>query len=179
MTLASFFATALNNFLTYAHVISWAMSDQEVIIRPIELPEDREAHVEMRTQLWEEFDREFLDHEALQLYGRIEQGNTEVFMAVTPEGEYCGFVETSLRDFAEGCKGDPVGYVDGWFVAEKFRKHGLGGMLVEACELWAKSKGCKEVACDVRVGNKASIAAHEKLGFVEIDRLVHFMKPLY
>jgi putative acetyltransferase len=39
-----------------------------------------------------------------------------VFVAVRPSGGLGGFLEASIRPFAEGCKTRPVGYIEGWFV---------------------------------------------------------------
>ena len=43
-----------------------------------------------------------------------------------------GFAEVSVRPYAEGCRGERVAYLEGWFVAEGARGHGVGRALVEA-----------------------------------------------
>lgn len=43
-----------------------------------------------------------------------------------------GFVEASLRPYAEGCDTRPVGYLEGGYVAPEWRGQGIGRALVEA-----------------------------------------------
>jgi len=54
----------------------------------------------------------------------------------------------------------------------------LGRDLILTAEHWAREKGCTEMASDTWLENEASIAAHLKLGYYEIERLVHFVKRL-
>lgn len=99
-------------------------------------------------------------------------------VAVSPEGRIIGFVEGRLRSHADGCATSPVGYLEGWFVEREWRRHGVGGALVAAFEAWARERGCRELASDTWPENGASIAAHRRLGFVEVDCVVTFRKAL-
>ena len=54
----------------------------------------------------------------------------------------------------------------------------FGKELVYAAEAWAREKGRAEMASDTWPENEAGIAAHLKLGYFEIGRLVHFVKRL-
>src|SRR5215471_13101318 len=48
-----------------------------------------------------------------------------VFVAEATAGGLCGFLEAGLRSSADGCDPThPVGYVEGWFVAEALRGQG-------------------------------------------------------
>ena len=104
--------------------------------------------------------------------------DTAVFMAFNENGQPVGFIEVSLRSFAEGCESSPVGYIEAWFVGELVRGQKLGRDLVHTAEQWAREKGCSEMASDTWLENEGSIAAHQKLGYHEADRLVHFVKRL-
>jgi aminoglycoside 6'-N-acetyltransferase I len=101
-----------------------------------------------------------------------------VFVAVRPAGGLCGFLEASLRPFADGCGPGPVGYVEGWFVDADVRRQGVGGRLVAAAERWADARGCREMASDAHVDNAVSLAAHRALGFEEAGRSVQLRKRL-
>jgi aminoglycoside 6'-N-acetyltransferase I len=71
-----------------------------------------------------------------------------------------------------------VGYLEAWFVDERFRGKGVAGALTQAAEDWARGKGCTEMASDTWLDNAVSIRAHEKMGYQEAERLVHFIKQL-
>src|SRR5260221_10595408 len=72
----------------------------------------------------------------------------------------------------------PVGYVEGWFVAQEYRRQGVGAKLLAAAEDWARSHGCVEMASDTWIDNDVSQRAHEALGFEVVDRFVHYRKNL-
>jgi aminoglycoside 6'-N-acetyltransferase I len=89
-----------------------------------------------------------------------------------------GFVEVSLRPYAEGCNSSPVGYLEGWYVAPQYGRSGVGRRLVETAEDWARARGCLEMASDTELHNTQSQRAHARLGYQEVVRLVCFRKSL-
>ena len=115
---------------------------------------------------------------ALDLDDLLDDEDTAIFMAFNEHGQPVGFIEVSLRSFAEGCETSPVGYIEAWFVGEFVRGQNLGRDLVQVAEQWALEKGCSEMASDTWLDNEASIAAHLRMGYHEADRLVHFVKRL-
>src|SRR5204863_3252567 len=55
------------------------------------------------------------------------------------------FLEVDLRSHADGCNPSrPVGYIEGWYVAQSYRTRGIGRKLLAAAEDWARSQGCIE-----------------------------------
>src|SRR5262249_8427781 len=101
-----------------------------------------------------------------------------VLVAIRPAGGLCGFLEASIRPFAEGCDTRPVGYVEGWFVDPDMRRPGAGKALVMTAEQWAAGHGCTELASDAHPENTISLQAHRALGFEESARSVHLHKRL-
>jgi aminoglycoside 6'-N-acetyltransferase I len=89
-----------------------------------------------------------------------------------------GFAELSIRAYAEGCRTDRVGYLEGWFVVPEARRHGVGRALVAAAEAWVREQGCTEFASDAVLDNDVSAAAHRALGFSEVVRIRCFRKDL-
>jgi aminoglycoside 6'-N-acetyltransferase I len=89
-----------------------------------------------------------------------------------------GFAEVSIRSYAEGCRTDRVGYLEGWFVKPEARRRGVGRRLVIAAEEWARSQGCVEFASDAEAANELSAAAHGALGFAEVGLIRCFRKDL-
>jgi aminoglycoside 6'-N-acetyltransferase I len=100
-------------------------------------------------------------------------------VAVDASGQLVGFLQVGLRSHADGCESDlPVGFVEGWFVAEEWRGKGVGRELMEAAEQWARDRQCREMASDALLDNQESLRAHSAMGFEVVDRCVHFRKRL-
>jgi len=106
------------------------------------------------------------------------QDEQPVFIALKPDGSPGGFLEGGTRKYADGCDSSPVGYIEGWYVEEDLRRQGAGAALVNAMEDWARNQGLVEMASDTWLDNPTSITAHRHLGYVEVERLVHFAKKL-
>jgi aminoglycoside 6'-N-acetyltransferase I len=79
---------------------------------------------------------------------------------------------------ADGCDTSPVGYVEAWFVDADARRHGHGRALLAAAEDWARGRGYREMASDSSLDNLIGHAAHQRCGYVEVDRVVQFRKSL-
>ena len=78
----------------------------------------------------------------------------------------------------EGTDSSPVGYLEGIFVTEGYRKNGYAAELLAECEQWAKEKGCKEFAGDCELDNADGFRFHMSLGFEEANRIICFRKDL-
>ncbi len=160
----------------------------EICIRAAQLS-DHEQLLRFREALWPNASAE--DHArelTLILEGKaITTLPLVIFVAeVVPEliGEasdrtLAGFLEVDLRSHADGCDPSrPVGYIEGWYVAENHRHEGIGKKLLAAAEDWGRSQGCVEVASDTWIDNEVSQRAHEALGYEVVDRCVHYRKKL-
>jgi aminoglycoside 6'-N-acetyltransferase I len=101
------------------------------------------------------------------------------FVVETADGRLFGFAEVDLRSHADGCNpARPVGYLEGWYVAEEARHRGIGRRLLAAAEDWARGHGCVEMASDTWIDSELSQICHETLGFDVVDRCVHYRKAL-
>jgi aminoglycoside 6'-N-acetyltransferase I len=100
-----------------------------------------------------------------------------VFAAERPDGRLGGFIEVSVRNYAEGCSGDTP-YVESWYVDVDLRGTGVGRALMESAEQWARDAGFAVLASDAVLDNSLSHAAHQALGFEVVERIVVFRKPL-
>lgn len=104
---------------------------------------------------------------------------TVVFVAERPgSSQLVGFLELSLRNYAEGCTGNSVPYVESWYVDEDFRGSGVGKALMQAAEDWSRAQGYKELASDTWHDNAASVKAHQALGFEVVEQNICFRKAL-
>ena len=90
-----------------------------------------------------------------------------------------GYAQCQLRyDYVEGTSASPVGYLEGIFVSEPYRKKGIARQLLTACEGWAKEKGCTEFASDCELTNTQSLRFHQSIGFEEANRIICFTKKI-
>jgi aminoglycoside 6'-N-acetyltransferase I len=146
-----------------------------MLIRHVQ-PDDLDEWLRMRQALWP--DGTDLEHrQEMQQY--FAPGATETaFVAVRPSGRLAGFLEASLRRYADGCSTSPVGYIEGWYVDADLRQQGVGASLVAAAETWAAEQGCTEMASDCLLDNQVSLATHLALGYDETERLIHFRKNI-
>ena len=145
-----------------------------MIIRPV-APTDHAEWLRMRLTLWGGTVEEHT-HDIDTYFATPQRGVT--FVVERTGGGLCGFIEVSLRNYAEGCQTSPGRLhrrvVCGW----ESRRHKLGTRLVQAAEAWARSQGLKEIASDTQLDNTVSIQAHKVLGYEEVERLVCFRKAL-
>ena len=141
-------------------------------VRPL-TPQDLPAYLPLRMALWPDSAASF----ELEVAEILEAEHLAAFVA-EQDGNLVGFVEASLRGYAEGCDSSPVGYLEGWFVAPAYRLTGIGRRLVQAAEGWARAQGCTEMASDSELSNTPSHQAHARLGYQEVERIVCFRKAL-
>ena len=95
------------------------------------------------------------------------------------DGRPVGFAQCGLRrDYVEGTGTSPVGYLEGIFILEAYRRRGYAKELLAHCETWAKEKGCAEFASDCELENDGSLRFHLAAGFEEANRIICFKKKL-
>src|SRR6187549_697751 len=144
-------------------------------VRPLaesDLPE----WLRLRRALWDGLNED--DHKG-EMLDIIENRDSQfVAVADVGTGKSAGLVEASIRPHVEDCDSKNVGYLEGWFVGEGFRRRGIGRSMVASAEKWARQKGCTEMASDAEVNNDVSQQAHSNLGYSETSRLIHLRKVL-
>ncbi|HXF85916.1 MAG TPA: aminoglycoside 6'-N-acetyltransferase [Anaerolineales bacterium] len=138
-------------------------------------PEDKPEWLRMRKELWPDAPIEYLDYDLDEILADPDQA---VFVAARADGSLVAFIEVSLREYAEACETSPVGYIEAWYVDPHVRGQKLGREMMRTAENWAREKGVTEMASDTWLENEVSIAAHLKMGYEEVERLVHFWKRL-
>lgn len=139
------------------------------------IEKDRVTLAQMAKEIWDndnllELEKEFID--------MIHNKNETAF--ILREGDLAvAFANVSLRyDYVEGTDSSPVGYLEGIFVKEAYRKKSYGKSLVKKCEEWARSRGAVEFASDCLIDNRNSFLFHLAIGFVEANRIICFRKNI-
>ncbi len=136
---------------------------------------DLESAVNLALALWESSSVNELTDEFIDTFADNE---SEIFLK-TENGTPIGFAQCSLRhDYVEGTESSPVGYLEGIYIKDKFRNKGYAKELLNACEEWAKNKGCSEFASDCELDNENSLLFHKTMNFTETNRIICFSKKL-
>ena len=144
------------------------------MIRKAEI-KDLPILAELACQLWPDHTVEEMQVEFAEIVAKTDAA---YFLAYAEETAI-GFAQCQLRhDYVEGTDSSPVGYLEGIYVAEEYRKHGIARELLSSCETWAKSKGCAEFASDCELDNLQSLKFHLNVGFEEVNRIICFTKKL-
>ncbi len=139
------------------------------------ISEDAAMVASLAIQMWESNRMEELTQEFFQC---MNQNDSVVFLSIW-DGQAVGFAQCGLRhDYVEGTGSSPVGYLEGIFVMEKYRKRGIAKELLKNCQKWAKEQGCEEFASDCEITNEASLRFHLNVGFEEANRIICFTKKL-
>lgn len=93
-------------------------------------------------------------------------------------GTPVGFVELSMRPYVPGARSLPAPFVEGWYVESAARGRGVGRLLIDAAEQWARERGHQQLGSDTALENTGSVAAHRALGFREVEAVRFFIKDL-
>lgn len=137
--------------------------------------EDARVVAELALLLWPHHSLEDLEEE-MGTY--ICSDQAAIFMMYC-ENIAVGFAQCQLRsDYVEGTESSPVGYLEGIFIREAYRKRGLARELLKKCEEWTRQQGCSEFGSDCELTNQESLKFHLKIGFKEANRMICFTKKL-
>ena len=137
--------------------------------------EDAGDLADLAIQMWKHHDPEDLQEE----FCRLAMNDEAACFIKYADSQPVAFAQCQLRhDYVEGTESSPVGYLEGVFVSEGYRKKGYAAELLSECEKWAKGKGCTEFASDCELDNADSFRFHMSLGFEEANRIICFRKNL-
>ena len=137
--------------------------------------EDACALADLAVQMWTGHDPDELSREFREL---VRSEDAACFLRYA-DGVPVAFAQCQLRrDYVEGTDSSPVGYLEGIFVSEGYRRRGFAAELLAACEAWAAEKGCAEFASDCELDNEDSRRFHMATGFQEANRIICFRKEL-
>ena len=98
-----------------------------------------------------------------------------VFVAEAPDGLVVGWLHVHANHVVEF---DPRAEVGGLVVDEKFRGSGMGRLLMQHAEQWAREKGYSEVVLRSNVIRTGAHKFYESLGYTVTKTQKHFRKVL-
>ena len=135
---------------------------------------DRELWLGMYHKLWPKFSDEAL----LAEIDRIMKSSKRAAF-VAESGELAvGFAEYGLRDYANGCNSQPVPFLEGVWIDDAYRGHGIARALIEFLFKKAEMSGFVEMGSDVELTNYSSQLMHERLGFEQTETVIYYRKVL-
>jgi aminoglycoside 6'-N-acetyltransferase I len=145
-----------------------------VVVRPIS-ERERDRWHRMRTALFPETTHE--DHQREMALVLADTSNAQCFVVLVDD-KPVGFLEVGIREWAEGCATQNVGYLEAIYVDEFFRRSGAAKALLRAAEHWSRDHGAQEIASDADVDNEEGLALHHQMQYEEVGRAVLFKKTL-
>jgi aminoglycoside 6'-N-acetyltransferase I len=130
---------------------------------------------QMRRKLW---DRLSLDEHTSDIERMLRSNRRFGYAAIEDNQRSIGFAEICIREYANGCTHQPVPFLEGIWVAAKFRRQGTGRALITKITGDLLCEGFRELCSDAGIRNRRSHLAHGNWGFEETDRVVYFRKAL-
>lgn len=135
--------------------------------------EDLKVLAELAVRMWDKQSPQ----ELMEDFAGIIARDDAQFFILYEQDAPIGFAQCQLRhDYVEGTETTPVGYLEGIFIKEEFRRKGHAKELLKECEKWAREKGCTEFASDCELENADSLKFHMAVGFHEVNRVICFTK---
>ena len=94
--------------------------------------------------------------------------------APLPNQSPVGFAEISIRDYANGCRAQPVPFLEGFWTIKPYRRQGVVFALVKTIKRDCQEQGITELCSSAHIENTLSHSAHQSWGLDETDRVVFF-----
>lgn len=139
------------------------------------VPADAALAAGLALRLWPGHTEEELTAEMAEL---ISSSEAVIFLAFE-ECRAVGFAQVQLRrDYVEGTTSSPVGYLEGIYVEETYRRRGIASRLTAAGEQWSAEQGCREFASSCEADNLLSAQFHRGAGFQDAGCIQCFVKSL-
>lgn len=98
-----------------------------------------------------------------------------IFIAEDETGKPAGFLHLQIQ--ADYFNGSKVAYISDIAVDSAFEGQGVGRILLDKAEAWAREQGCSLLTLYVFSNNLRARRVYEKLGFNE--EVTKYVKPLF
>ena len=103
---------------------------------------------------------------------------TKIYISIRDD-KAIGFVNLSVRnDYVEGCETNGVGYIEGIYVCEPYRRNKIAYQLIEEGIVFFKKLGLSEIGSDTEIENIMSQIFHKSIGFREVSTIKHYIMKI-
>lgn len=130
----------------------------EATVRPAQ-PEDYARMAQLARQLGYESSAEDIGR---RIAGMKNSNEHAVFVAQSPDGEIAGWIGLCILHMVEA---DARVEVSGLVVDEGTRSKGIGRLLLERGEQWAREMGCRQIGLRTNVVRERAHAFYERQGY--------------
>ncbi len=132
------------------------------------------AYREMIKCLWNDITSKEID----EIIRDYKMGKTRIFVFMNEE-KVVGFMNLSIRnDYVEGSSSSGVGYLEGIYVCEQYRRNQIAYRLVQHAIKYFKSLGLTEFGSDTELKNEMSQIFHKAIGFHEVNTIKHYIMKI-
>lgn len=112
------------------------------------------------------------DSELIDALHRIVDGPDSTLFVAEVSGEVVGLAEVTIREDESNIVrvSRRYGHLQSLMVSESFQQHGLGSLLLEAAQRWAKEKGASEMRLDTWEFPAGPLGFYEIQGYRTLRR---------
>lgn len=137
--------------------ISYIKGNEELLDSIKELWENLNlVHCEKSTYFKEQFKNSKFAQRKNGLLSKAHNGSLYVVLAQNENHESIGYSVSSF--------GDQTAEIESIYIEPSYRKHGIGGQLMQMTLKWIKEKHPKRILVSVAVGNEEAIGFYQKFG---------------
>ena len=113
--------------------------------------------------------------EAQRRLNQIQQDKRHaVYVAELSNGHVVGWVHVHVRQLVVR---DPQAEIEGLVVDEGWRRCGIGQLLMQQAEQWARAKGCGAVYLRSHIVRQGAHVFYERIGYSNVKTQLAFYKP--
>lgn len=141
-----------------------------VVIRPAQ-PSDATAIVELTRELGYEVDAAA----ASDRLSRILTSHDQQFLVAAANGRTVGWIHVLRSEYVES---DTCAVIGGLVVDRSHRRQGVGRLLLQAAEAWARHEGCPIVRLSSSSSRTDAHRFYERLGYTNLKTQYAFVKPV-
>ena len=100
------------------------------------------------------------------------EANADGVRVAEIDGEIAGYITTRINHWTK------IGNIPNMAVHPKFQRRGLGKQLIEAALAYLKGEGMRYTKIATLDQNQIGSTFYPQMGFVEIARQIHYIRPL-
>ena len=97
------------------------------------------------------------------------------FLIADVDGQAAGWLHAAIAEFIEA---EPFAVIAGLVVDRDHRRQGIGRLLIEAAEVWARERGCSLIRLWSSAARADAHAFYEHLGYANVKTQHAFAKAL-